>query len=235
MKFVRIPAGSFMMGSGISAMKVVVRYGGRAAWYRNEHPQHRVTITKPFYLQTTEVTQGQWKIVMGDNPSHFKFCGDDCPVEMVSWEDTQEFIKRLNRQEGENRYRLPTEAEWEYACRAGSSSRFCYGNDKGRLGEHAWFKENSGKRTQSVAQKKPNAWGLYDTHGNVWEWCQDGYNDTYYSRSPVRDPKGPSSGERVMRGGSWNNDTRVLRSAYRHKSSPDLRYLSIGFRMVRDE
>ncbi|MCP4647051.1 MAG: formylglycine-generating enzyme family protein, partial [bacterium] len=127
MEFVYIKPGTFMMGSAISPSQVASQYGGKSNWYKDEHPQHQVTISKPFYLQSTEVTQGQWKVVMGSNPSHFQNCGDDCPVEGVSWDDAQEFIKKLNRREGTDKYRLPTEAEWEYACRAGSTTRFSWG------------------------------------------------------------------------------------------------------------
>ena len=222
MEFVLIPAGSFMMGSPDGEGN------------DEEHPRHRVEITRPFYLQTTEVTQGQWKAVMGSNLSYFDSCGDDCPVERVSWEDAQEFIRRLNRMEGREIYRLPTEAEWEYACRAGSSSAYCFGDDEDRLGEYAWYRANSGYETHSVKGKRPNAWGLYDMHGNVWEWCQDWYGEDYYSRSPRRDPRGPSSGEeRVIRGGSWCNSAGGLRSAYRNRNAPDLRNRYMGFRVAR--
>ena len=233
-KFVMIPAGSFMMGSAITALEVAIKYGGKSNWYRDEYPRHKVTITIPFYLGTTEITQSQWKRVMGSSPSYFQDCGMDCPVEQVSWDDVQEFVKKLNELEGSTKYRLPTEAEWEYACRAGSTTRFFYGNDKDKLGEYAWNKQNSENQTHPAGQKKSNAWGLYDMYGNVWEWCQDWYDKGYYSRSPERDPKGSSSKERVIRGGSWNNGANVLRSAERHNSEPDLRYYSIGLRIAKD-
>ena len=198
MKFVRIPAGSFMMGSN----------NGDS----DEHPQHRVSISKPFYLQTTEVTQGQWRSVMGNNPSGFK--GDDLPVERVSWNAVQEFIVKLNAKEGGNKYRLPTESEWEYAARAGSTTAYCFGDDEGRLGDYAWYDKNSGSKTHPVGQKKPNSWGLYDLHGNVWEWVQDWYGD--YSSGSSTDPSGASSGSyRVIRGGSWYLTARGCRSAFR--------------------
>ncbi len=155
-KFVLIPAGSFMMGGPVNEL------------HRSdaESPQHRVTISKPFYMQTTEVTQGQWKGVMGHNPSHNRPCCD-CPVENVSWDAVQEFIRLLNVSEDTGKYRLPTEAEWEYACRAGSTTTWCFGDDEARLGEYAWYSDNC-RETHPVASKKPNAWGLYDMHGNVW-------------------------------------------------------------------
>jgi len=223
-----------MMGSGISASEVKRQYGGEEKWYEEtEHPQHRVTISKPFYMQATEVTQDQWKRVMGSNPSNFKNCGDNCPVERVSWNDVQEFIGKLNQMEGGNKYRLPTEAEWEYACRAGSTTRFCFGNDKDRLGEYAWYRGNSRKRTHRVGEKQPNSWGLHDMHGNVWEWCQDWYGD-YFSGS-VTDPKGPSSGSGlVLRGGSWRGDARDCRSAFRTRGEPSGRNELIGFRLARN-
>ncbi|HLC15756.1 MAG TPA: SUMF1/EgtB/PvdO family nonheme iron enzyme, partial [Thermodesulfovibrionia bacterium] len=153
MKFAYIPPGKFMMGST------------------------NVTLSQGFFMQTTPVTQGQWKALMGNNPSRFKRCGDDCPVESVSWHDAQKFIEKLNKREGVNKYRLPTEAEWEYAARAGSDTAYCFGDDEARLSEYAWYDKNSDGRTHPVAKKKPNAWWLYDMHGNVWEWSEDWYGD----------------------------------------------------------
>jgi len=222
MKFVLIPTGRFMMGSP----------SGEAKRSSHEGPQHEVEITKFFYLGQHEVTQGQWKAVMGSNPSHFK--GDDLPVESVSWNDVQEFIRRLNQQENTNRYRLPTEAEWEYACRAGSRSAYSFGDSADRLGEYAWYDGNSGAKTHPVGQKKPNAWGLFDMHGNVWEWCQDWYGADYYSGSPAADPQGPSSGQsRVLRGGSWYVNPIYTRSADRDWSDPGFRSGLIGVRLAR--
>jgi formylglycine-generating enzyme required for sulfatase activity len=219
MKFVYIKPGSFMMGSPSGE-------SGRD----NDEKQHRVTLTKGFYMQTTEVTQGQWKAVMGSNPSHFKNSGDDRPVEQVSWNDVQEFIRKLNQKTGKN-YRLPTEAEWEYACRAGSTTRFCFGDSDSSLGSYAWYSSNSGSKSHTVAQKQPNAWGLYDMHGNVWEWCQDWYGN--YSTSSVTDPTGASSGSRrVYRGGGWSYYAWYCRSADRNSFSPDNRNGSLGFRLA---
>jgi formylglycine-generating enzyme required for sulfatase activity len=221
MEFVLIPAGSFMMGSPDN-----YKYADS-----DEKPQHKVTISKSFYLGTYEVTQAQWEAVMGSNPSLFK--GRSNPVENVPWEDAQEFIKRLNAKEGHSRYRLPTEAEWEYAARAGSTGVYCFGDDADQLGGYAWYKDNSGKATHPVGQKQSNAWGLYDMHGNVWEWVEDWYDDEYYSRSPGTDPKGPSSGSyRALRGGGCLLRAWYCRSAYRNSPTPGYRHDFIGFRLV---
>ncbi len=222
MKFVWIKPGTFTMGSPSSE-------SGRD----DDERQHRVTLTQGFHMQTTEVTQGQWKAIMGSNPSHFSSCGSDCPVEKVSWNDVQEFIRKLNQQANGARYRLPTEAEWEYACRAGSDTAYCFGNNSGDLGGYAWYYSNSEKKTHPVARKQPNAWGLYDMHGNVWEWCQDWYDKSYYDKSPSTDPEGPSSRAfRVLRGGCWNSDAGSCRSAVRSRFNPDDRDGDGGFRLV---
>jgi formylglycine-generating enzyme required for sulfatase activity len=185
---VLIPAGSFTMGNAIVA---------------SEKPARKVTITKPFYLGKFEVTQEQWEAVMGNNPSEFK--GPKNPVEQVSWTDCQEFLVKLNAKAGGQggKFVLPTEAQWEYACRAGSTGEFCFGNKEKQLGEYAWwYDENSGIETHPVGEKKPNAWGLYDMHGNVCEWCQDWYGT--YGAEAVDDPSGPTKGtSRVYRGGGW--------------------------------
>jgi formylglycine-generating enzyme required for sulfatase activity len=222
MQFVLIPAGTFLMGSG-----------SEEEGDEDEQPRHQVTISQPFYLQITPVTQGQWQRVMGENPSYFQECGEDCPVENVSWNDAQEFIKKLNRLEKTDRYRLPTEAEWEYACRAGNTQSYCFGDGEAELGQYAWYADNSQKSTHPVGRLKPNAWGLYDMHGNVYEWCQDWYGE--YPSGPVSDPKGPSAGEyRVLRGGSWDGEAGDVRSAYRLRLTPGYRYGHEGFRVARD-
>jgi len=215
-KFVLIPAGTFTMGGSGS-----------------DETRHQVTISQPFYMQTTEVTQGQWQKVMGSNPSHFSSCGNDCPVEMVSWNDVQDFISRLNRQEGTDKYRLPTEAQWEYAARSGGRQEEYAGtSSESNLGDYAWYGANSGSKTHSVGQKKPNGLGLYDMSGNVWEWVQDWYGN--YPSGSVTDHEGPSSGSfRVYRGGSWSNDARNCRSAARHSNDPGSRSVSLGFRLLR--
>jgi formylglycine-generating enzyme required for sulfatase activity len=199
--------------------------------------QHSVTLTQSYYLQTTEVTQGQWKAVMGSNPSNFSSCGDDCPVDKVSWEDAQEFIEKLNMHENTNRYKLPTEAQWEYAARAGSTTALANGNlvEIGctmdtNLNEMGWYCGNADSKTHPVAQKQANDWGLFDMHGNVWEWCSDWYGS--YPDISVTDPEGASSGSaRVQRGGSWGNSAQYSRSAGRSFETPDYRF--IGLRLSR--
>ncbi len=233
MKFVHIAPGSFMMGSSLKPSEIASKYGGSAEWYDDEIPQHSVTLTKAFYIQTTEVTQGQWKTIMGNNPSGFDYCGKNCPVEKVSWHDVQKFIEKLNKKEGTNKYRLPTEAEWEYACRAGSTTVFYFGSFKEELNSFAWNSSNSSEWTHSIRQKKPNAWGLYDMHGNVGEWCSDWYGD--YTSDSMTDPVGPEKGnQRVFRGGSWRNIARFCRSAYRYGVDPNYRRPTGGFRVVKN-
>jgi formylglycine-generating enzyme required for sulfatase activity len=224
-KFVLIPAGTFMMGSSSGFFRVE---SGRD----HDETQHQVTISQPFYLQTTETTQGQWKKIMGNNPSHFKNCGDDCPVEQVSWNDVHEFIKKLNTTEGTDKYRLPTEAQWEYAARAGMTTRFYSGDSDDDLSRAGWYNGNSGLKTHPVAQKIPNAWGLYDMHGNVWEWVQDWKGD--YPSGDIIDPAGsPSGSYRVRRGGSWSSVAASCRSANRDDGVPDFRPYHLGIRLLR--
>ncbi len=225
MKFVYIESGTFMMGSPESEK-------GRD----NDEKQHKVTLTKDFYMQTTEVTQGQWKEVMGEYPPdlRFKDCGDYCPVEKVSWNDVQEVIKKLKQMKKTEVYRLPTEAEWEYAARAETDTAYCFGDDVGKLGKYAWYDDNSGGKPHPVGQKKPNVWGLYDMHGNVWEWCQDWFGD--YPATAVTDSVGPKSGSaRVLRGGSWGSFAEYCRSASRLNRSPGLRHSGLGFRLSRGQ
>ena len=181
MKFVLIPVGNFMMGSRFSPKEAVHKYGGEEEMYRPEHRRHSVKITKPFYMQSTEVTQGQWESVMGDKPSYFQDCGDNCPVENVKWDKVQEFIRSLNERSEGHDYRLPTEAEWEYANRAGKETEFVFGDEQDKLGEYAWYLENSEEETHQVRKKEPNAWGIYDMHGNVLEWVEDDWHDTRHS------------------------------------------------------
>jgi formylglycine-generating enzyme required for sulfatase activity len=234
MTFELLPAGTFTMGSPSDEP-------GRDS--RDEGPQHQVTLTQPFYMQTTEVTQAQWETVMGSNPSWFSGC-PTCPVEQVSWDDAQDYIVQMNLK-GEGTYGLPTEAQWEYATRAGSTTAFYNGgitsysdmsecNDDGNLTAIGWYCDNSDNQTYPVAQKTPNAWGLYDMSGNVYEWVQDWYSGSYYDSSPSTDPTGPSSGSnRVARGGNWFSEAKKCRSAYRSLYDPDLRSLTIGFRLTR--
>ena len=228
MEFVLINPGHFMMGSPKDEPG---RYAGET--------QRRVTLTSPFYLQTTEVTQAQWKELMDKNPASQKGCGIKCPVEMVSWDVVHKFIKKLNEKEGTDKYRLPTEAEWEYACRAGTSTAFPNGKITEldceldpNLDAIGWYCYNSGNIMHPVAQKKPNAWGLYDMLGNVQEWCQDQFGP--YLPGEVTDPKGPATGTyRVMRGGTWYSPARDCRSASRFGSPPHYRFSHIGFRLCR--
>jgi formylglycine-generating enzyme required for sulfatase activity len=196
-----------------------------------EKPVHEVCVDD-FYIGTYEVTQRQWKKIMGSNPSHFTSCGDDCPIEKVNWSDVQEFISKINRQ-GNNGYRLPTEAEWEYAARSGGKSeRYPGGNDVLSV---AWFLSNSENVTHPVGTKQPNGLGLYDMAGNVWEWTNDWFSSDYYSKSPRNNPKGPDSGERrVARGGCLTGWTGNVRVAKRTSYKPDSRYDSIGFRLVKN-
>ncbi|MBW1865788.1 MAG: formylglycine-generating enzyme family protein, partial [Deltaproteobacteria bacterium] len=218
--------------------------GGR---YVDER-QHVVTLTKAFYMQTTEVTQGQWMQVMtGPNPSNFSSYGSDCPVEMVSWEDAQNFIDALNAKENRTNcnttpntcYTLPTESQWEYAARAGTVSAFYNGDITNtdydcdadpNLDKIGWYCGNAGSTTHPVAQKQPNSWGLYDMSGNVWEWCNDWYD--VYPDDPVVDPPGGTGSSRVFRGGGWISYARYARSAYRYGSTPGFRRSYLGFRLA---
>ena len=192
-------------------------------------------------MQTTEVTQAQWVAVMGERKWVGKKNvreGNNYPAVYVSWEDCNAFIQKLNRKEGANKYRLPTEAEWEYACRAGSSEIYSFGSDKSQLDNYGWFKGNAWdegeKYAHPVAQKKPNEWGLYDMHGNVYEWCQDWYAD--YPSGSFEDPKGPSKGtRRIIRGGSWNFYSWGCRSSYRDFSAPSAANSHLGFRLCLSE
>ena len=223
MEFVLVPEGEFMMGSP----------SGESGADADERPLHKVTIGEPFYLGKYEVTQEQWQKVMKTNPSYFK--GDRLPVERVSWEEAREFIQKLNEMEKTDRYRLPSEAEWEYACRAGNSARYSFGYDVSSLGEYAWYDENSGDKTQPVGQKNPNPWGLYDMHGNVWEWVQDGWHDSYYgapSDGSARESE--SNSLKVRRGGSWEGSAEYCRAANRGNSGSGYRSSGLGFRVLRE-
>ena len=227
-EFVWIPPGEFRMGS-------TSRHGDH-----DEKPLTRVRISRGSWLGKYEVTQGQWERVMGNNPSRFKSCGKDCPVERVSWNDVQEFLRKLNARSGGRRYRLPTEAEWEYAARGGTRTDTYAGDVTKPLGEDpvlnriAWYRRNSGDRTHPVGGKAPNAFGLHDMMGNVWEWVGDRYGD--YPGGRVTDPRGPASGSyRVIRGGGWYGGARICRSACRSGYSPGYRINPLGFRLLRTE
>ncbi len=230
MKLNKIPAGTFLMGSSESE-------NGR----KNDEQQHKVTITKPFYMQTTELTQGQWMAVMGTEPwkgKQYVKEGTAYPATYVSWDDAVAYCKKLSEKEGKT-YRLPTEAEWEYACRAGTKTRWSFGDDENAFGDYAWYDKNAwyiGEQyAHQVGLKNPNAFGLYDIHGNVPEWCHDYYGKDYYKQSPEKDPMGPMQGSsRVLRGGGWVFSSRGSRSAYRKEVRADTRNFSIGFRVVRE-
>ncbi len=196
----------------------------------DEKPVHSVTLSS-YYIGQTEVTQALWNAVMGSNPSYFK--GDNRPVEQVSWNDCQTFITEQNRLTGEH-FRLPTEAEWEFAAKGGRQSRGFEYSGSNAIGNVAWYYSNSGSETHPVATKSPNELGIYDMSGNVWEWCQDWFGG--YSRSSQTNPTGPRSGSnRVIRGGSWGNFARRCRSAYRYSSAPGRRDDSVGLRLVLSE
>jgi formylglycine-generating enzyme required for sulfatase activity len=223
LEMVLIPAGEFLMGSPDSDRQA----------QSNEKPQHRVRITKPFYMGKYKVTQDQWDALMGSNSSAFR--GPKYPVNAVSWDNCQAFIKKLNdkfRPQG-GKFHLPTEAQWEYACRAGSTTQWSFGDDVSKLGDYAWYQGNAEEAIHPLGLKKPNAWGLYDIHGDLWEWCADTYDRRYYSVSPTDDPVGPSTaGYRVLRGGSWNVGPEYARSARRSWLGPDVGSFLHGFRLA---
>jgi formylglycine-generating enzyme required for sulfatase activity len=225
LEMVWIKAGNFIMGS--PRLEI-----GR---YDDEGPRTRVTLTKGYWLGRYEVTQGEWQALMGSNPSCFKNAGARAPVEQVAWDDAMEFCRKLTeRERGAGRlpagyeYTLPTEAQWEYACRAGTVGPY---SGKAAFGDLGWFDQNSGETTHPVGQKRPNAWGLCDMHGNVWEWCRDWYGS--YPVGSVRDPAGPATGvHRVNRGGGWRNCVENGRSANRDGDEPGFRFYTLGFRLA---
>lgn len=231
MEFVLIPKGNFSMGRPVGSELHEIDDG-----------PHQVTISKDYYLGVHEVTQGQYQKVMGINPSYFQegIDGNEdslmCPVENVSWFDAVELCKRLSELPEEKKegrvYRLPTEAEWEYACRAGSTEAFSFGSNPEFLGDYGWYRANQRGRPQPVGKKMMNAWGLYDMHGNVEEWCSDWY--AYYPSEPVTDPKGPKEGSfRIMRGGGWWAEPWECRSGSRQAGNPIAKYRkAVGFRLA---
>lgn len=222
MEFRLIPEGDFLMGSEDDEEG---RHG-------DEGPVHHVTITEPFYFGTYEVTQRQWLTLMDDNPSLFAGRLDN-PVERITWNEAQQFIDKLNEL-GQGAFRLPTEAEWEHACRAGTQTRFHWGDDPGYkiIYQYSWFNPITHAQTMPVGGKKPNPWGLYDITGNVWEWCLD-WKGPYTAEAKV-DPRGPDSGElKCFRGSSWYDAPDKQRSANRHGHAPDERYSTIGMRVVK--
>lgn len=221
MSFAFVPAGSFEMGSTQSD---------------DEKPIHTVRISQGFWMQTTEVTQAQWKAIMGALPSKCDYgslsgnlLDDNKPIICVSWDDAQEFVRQMNAKNDGYKYRLPTEAEWEYAARSGTT-----GNYAGNLDAMAWYDGNSSGSTHDVATKQANAWGLFDMHGNVWEWCQDWYESGYYAKSPATDPTGATSGSnRMYRGGNWFDSAYYSRSAFRNYDTQSYRGDNVGFRVIR--
>jgi sulfatase modifying factor 1 len=200
---------------------------------KDERPVHTVCVDH-FLIGKYLVTQSQWAEVMGNNPSYFSECGEDCPVEQVSWEEVQEFIRLLNGRTG-NTYRLPSEAEWEYAARSGGKNEKWAGtSNETELSEYAWYRDNGGEKTHVVGLKRANGLGLYDMSGNVFEWCQDGYDWEYYKRSPEKNPSGASSEpyRRVLRGGSCDSPAYYLRAASRQNDDLSARQCYVGFRLV---
>jgi len=233
-EMVSIQGGTFRMGC----------VSGSKDCASDEKPVHTVTVGS-FLMGKYEVTFDEWDAcVAGGGCSHYpvnkkKAARGQRAVNNVSWDDAQEYIKWLNQETGKQ-YRLPTEAEWEYAARAGTKTKYSWGNSKNAAGKYAWYDKNAYDvgvkyaHTHSVGTKKPNPWGLYDMHGNVWEWVQDWYDKKAYSNSAKNNPTGPSSGRsRVYRGGGWLHDARYLRSAYRISVSPGYRYNNLGFRLMR--
>ena len=211
----QISSGTFLMGSSV------------------HQPQHQVNLTDSFYVGVFEVTQAEFEAVMGKNPS--QFVGATRPVDSVTWTEAKLFCRRLSQMPDEvaagRKYRLPTEAEWEYCCRAGVEHKFNFGRDARHLPEYAWVRDNSKSGTHAVGTKKPNQWGLYDTNGNVWEWCHDWFGQ--YKAGPVDDPVGTSEGKgRVARGGGWDDYEYQCQSAYRIWCDPTLRSSGLGFRVV---
>lgn len=234
---VRLPCGEFILGNDEGES--------------DEKPAHRVTVSA-FYMDKYEVTQIQFQSLMGQNPSKYK--EPDCPVEQLGWLAAVKYCNMRSLREGlnscytleplhcnyaANGYRLPTEAEWEYACKAGTQTQYSFGNDSAQLGKYAWYQDNSNKTTHPVGEKAPNPWGLYDLHGNVWEWCNTYYREDEYSHPAAQDPRGPKSGEEcVLRGGGWNSSEDYCRSSVRFSESPGLAdvcfgYDAYGFRCIR--
>lgn len=220
-EFVLIPAGEFDMGSP----------AGEKDRGSDEGPVHRVKISNAFYMGKYEVTQKQWRDVMGTNPSNF--IGDDRPVVYVSWNDAQEFIKKLNEKEGLNKYRLPSEAEWEYAARAETTTRYSFGDDESKFGEYEWYAINFGN-PHEVGQKKPNPWGLYDMHSNVWEWVQDSWHSNYDGAPADGSAWEGDGSSRVLRGGCWGSSAGDCRSAVRFGYDAGVLSFGLGFRLLRD-
>jgi formylglycine-generating enzyme required for sulfatase activity len=242
MELVLIPAGEFMMGNKFPAAEAVKLFGGKEATYANEYPRHKVTISKPFYMGVYEVTQAQWETLMDSKPYAGKMVTKVGPEYPVSWAHSNEAIEycsKLSKKLGKT-VKLPTEAQWEYACRAGSDTAFCYGDDPKKIGEYGWFGGNmiDNEKVKTYARKggllKPNAWGLYDMHGNVWEWCRDWYSKDIYASGQNVDPEYTTETKHsTSRGGSWYNGEICLRSAARNSwTGPNYRHYNYGFRVI---
>jgi len=244
MRFALIPPGEFDMGSTAEEVARLLEYArqqGRRKYVldriRSETPRHRVRVTRPFWAAISEITQAEYERVMGNNPSKYK--GNPIrPVEQVTWQNAVDFCRRLSELPKERTtgavYRLLTEAEWEYCCRAGTTTSYSFGDDAAAFGYHGWWIKNAGGSTQPVGRLRPNSFGLFDMHGNVWEWCADWHADDFYTKSPAEDPKGPDSGSsRVLRGGSWLDDRpESFRCAYRFSDTPGSTYHDRSFRVV---
>jgi len=223
MYFVYIKPGTFVMGGDGELEADAPKQGV-------EKPKHRVAITKGFYLGKYEVTQGQFETLMGSNPSTYK--QPDGPVHMVTWDEAVEFCSKAG-EKTRREMRLPTEAEWEYACRAGTTSPYSFGDDAAKLAVHDWYDKNSGAKPHPVGKKRPNPWGLYDIHGNVWEWVSDWYSADYYALGPMANPTGPKEGNaRLLRGGGWTDNAHWCRSAIRYTQTPGIRRDYLGFRAL---
>ena len=240
-EMVWIEPGTFTMGTTEEQEQLLRSKGMWQDFWETEQPAHEVTITQGFYLGKYEITQGQWESVMDTRPwaGHRDVQeGPSNPAVYISWEDVQALIDSLAAR-GLTGFRLPTEVEWEYACRAGTTTLWSFGNDEAQLGDYGWYRSNAfdvGEQyAHEVGTKLPNPWGLHDMHGNVWEWCQDWYDENYYDVSPVADPTGPSTGsDRAERGGSFDTAVRAVRSAVRGRCTPvfGLHY-DIGVRLLR--
>jgi len=242
MKLVLIPAGEFMMGGKLTPAEAVKLFGGKEKNYANEYPRHKVRISKPFYIGVYELTQAQWEAVMDEKPYDGKMVtkiGPDLPASWIQWIEAKEYCAKLSKKIG-RKVALPTEAQWEYACRAGSETEYCYGDDPGKVGDYGWLGSNmiDNQKNKTYARKgglrKPNAWGLYDMHGNVWEWCRDWYDPDFYAEKNKVDPVCLKEGKTVTaRGGSWYNGPVHLRSAVRNSwTGPKYRHYNYGFRVV---
>jgi len=218
MEFVFVKGGCYQMGDNVD----------------DDNPVHEVCVND-FYMGKFVVTRGQWKAITGSYPKSLS-CGDNCPAQQVSWDDVQDFISRLNQQTGKQ-YRLPTEAEWEYAAKGGvRNEKWAGTNSESELGDYAWYSSNSDGKAHPVGQKKPNGLGLYDMSGNVWEWVQDWYDKKYYKNGPKNNPSGPNSGmSHVLRGGSWNRNAMFTTSSVRNRITPGCWLDYYGFRLARTE